>query len=83
MKMIAIGTIHGHELIRKADPRDPKSRAKYKDLIAVPGAEFDTAEFGIDDKEVQALIDSKAARRKTREVADDSAPAATTEQPAA
>ena len=73
MKMIAIGTIHGHKLIREANPRDPKSSAKHKDMIAAPGEEFDTIDFGIDDEEAKALIDNKAARRKTREVADDGA----------
>lgn len=71
MKMIAIGTVHGRKLVRAADPKNPKSRAKYTDLIAAPGTEFDTDDFGVDDEEAQQLIASGAARRKTREVVDD------------
>jgi hypothetical protein len=71
MKMIAIGTVHGNKLVSEANPKDPKSVAKYDELIAAPGAEFDTEEWGIGDKEAEALIASNAAKRKTREVIDD------------
>jgi hypothetical protein len=36
-----------------------------------PGTEFDTTEHKISPKEAQALIDSGAAERKMRQVADD------------
>lgn len=71
MKMIAIGTVHGRKLVSARDKDDPKSKNKYADLIAKPGEEFDTADFGIGDDEAKSLIASKAAKRKTREVADD------------
>jgi len=72
MKMIAIGTVHGRKLIKEADKANPKSKAKYEDLLAKPGDEFDTVEFGIDADEAKTLVASKAARRKTRTVVDDS-----------
>lgn len=71
MKMIAIGTVHGRKLIKPADPKNPKSKAKYEDLVAKPGEEFDTDDFGIDKDEAGRLSERKAARRKTREVPDD------------
>lgn len=71
MKMIAIGTVHGRKLIKERDKTDPKSRDKYEDLIAAPGEEFDTKEFGVSDAEAKTLIANKAAKRKTREVPDD------------
>jgi hypothetical protein len=74
MKMIALGTVHGRKLIKESDPKDPKSKAKYEDLIAAPGETFDTEDFGIGDAERKAMIASGAAKRKTREVADDGAP---------
>lgn len=74
MKMIAIGTVHGRKLIKERDKNDPRSRDKYQDLIARPGQEFDTKDFGIGDDEAKSLIATKAAKRKTREIADDGAP---------
>ena len=71
MKMIAIGTVHGRKLVKERDPNDPKSRNHYEDLIAMPGDEFDTKEYGIDGKEADRLVAGKAAKRKTREVPDD------------
>ncbi len=81
MKMIAITTIHGHKLIKKADPDNHRSKDKYQDLIAKPGDEFDTEEYGIDEAEAQSLIDRKAAKRKTREVPDDREPGVGVRQP--
>ena len=74
MKMIALSTVHGRKLIKEADPKDPKSKAKHEDLIASPGDTFDTDDFGIGEIERKAMIANGAARRKTREVADDSGP---------
>jgi hypothetical protein len=71
MKMIAIGTIHGRELVKAADTRDFRSRAKYKDLIASPGEDVDTEKFGISDDEAEQMIKDGVARRKTKEVPDD------------
>jgi hypothetical protein len=71
MKMIAIGTIHGSKLISAADPRNSKSKPQHQDILVAPGEEFDTEEIGISDEEAQSLIARKAAKRKTREVADD------------
>ena len=76
MKMIALGTVHGRKLIKEADPKDRKSKAKYEDLIALPGDTFDTDDFGIEDKEAAALISRRAAKRQTREIpVDGEAPA--------
>lgn len=72
MKLIAIGTIHSRKP-KPIDQRNPKSKPKYEDLIAKPGVEFDTDEFGISDDEAAALIARKVVRRKTREVIDDGA----------
>jgi hypothetical protein len=39
-------------------------------MVAKPGEEFDTAEFGMDDKEANALVERGSAKRKMREVTD-------------
>jgi hypothetical protein len=82
MKMIAIGTVHGRKEIRAADPRNPKSKAKYQDIVVAPGHEFDTEELGVSAEEAQQLISNKAAKQKTREVADDGDKAASEKIPA-
>ncbi len=74
MKLVALQTIHGRELVTDRNPDDPKSRAKYRDLIARPGEAFDSKDFGLDADEIAALVAAKAVKRKTREVADDSEP---------
>jgi hypothetical protein len=70
MKMIAIGTVHANKLIRPANP-ELKLKAKFANFIAKPGEEFESEDFGIDDKEASRLVELKAAKRKTKEVADD------------
>lgn len=71
MKMIAIGTVHGRKLIKAADPKNPKSKAKYEDILVKPGEEFDTDDFGIDQDEANRMVARKTAKRKTREIPDD------------
>lgn len=71
MKLIAVHTIHGRKVVRAAETR--KDRARAIDVIAKPGMEFDTVEFGIADDEAQTLIVAGAARRRMREVADTDA----------
>lgn len=70
MKLVALHTIHGRKVMRKRDPRNPKDRGESTEMLAKPGQEFDTDEFGIDDKEAANLVAAKAARRRMREVAD-------------
>jgi|GEM_PF-3658005 len=77
MMLVALQTLHGRKLIKEANPRDPRSRAKYEDMIAAPGIDIDTEVWGIGDDEANGLIARGAARRKVREVPVDApAPAA-------
>lgn len=68
MMMTALQTVHGRQMTTAGDPKNPRSRAKYRDVIVAPGEDFNTEDLGIDDKEAQGLIDRKVAKRKVREV---------------
>jgi hypothetical protein len=69
MKLIAIHAVHGRKVLRPADARN-KDRGRSAAIVAKPGEEFDTVEFGIDNDEAARLIALGAARRKMREVTD-------------
>lgn len=75
MRMIAIGTVHGRKTIRARNENDPKDRGQYTEVVVQPGREFDSETFGMSDEDVQQLVASGAAKRKTREVQDDTAAA--------
>lgn len=75
MKLIAVHTIHGRKA-RSGGSKNYQDRSRSAPLVAKPGDEFDTVEFGIDDKEAQALVARGSAKRKMREVTEaDEAPA--------
>jgi len=73
MKMVAIQTVRRGRLTAPADSSKGIA-AQYKRETLAPGDEFEA-----DADEADALIASGAAKKKTREVADDSdAPASDT-----
>ena len=72
MRMIAIGTVQGRKTIRARNPLDPKDRGVYQDIVVKPTLEFDTEDFGMGEPEIANLIARGVAKRKTREVEDDS-----------
>lgn len=75
MKMIAVGTVHGRKVARPRDEKDPQSKTRYEDVVVAPNDEFDTDELEISGEEADRLVKLGVARRKTRQVPDDSAQA--------
>lgn len=70
MKLIAVHSVHGRKVLRAPDPKNSRDRGRSLPLVAKPGDEFDTVEFGLDDKEALALVARGSAKRKMREVTD-------------
>lgn len=79
MKMIAINTIHGahtEPVLNKdgepvLDSRKREKRRFLEEIIVRPGEAFESGDLGMDQDELDRLIASGAAKRKTREVPDD------------
>ena len=70
MKLIAVHSVHGRKVLRTPDPKNSRDRGRSVALAAKPGQEFDSAEFGLDDREALALVARGSAKRKMREVTD-------------
>lgn len=70
MKLIAVNTVQGRKAVRAADPKNARDRGHHVTIVAAPGKEFDTKDFGISDEDAADLIASGAAKRKMREVTD-------------
>lgn len=71
MKLIAQHTIHGAEVRDFPGPNGTTIKRRAGDKIVKPGEEFDSADHGMNDAEVQAMILTGAARQKTKEVPVD------------
>lgn len=90
-RLIAVHSIGLSKLIdagAPADPGDPNAKPprapslarppRYDRVTLAPGTEFEAADYGIQDKDIPALVHGGSVRRKTKEVADDSVAASPT-----